>query len=150
MAKKMNGTVAKRDLLKSIEVATQKVESDRWLTQTDEGREFVRNENAKRAQALLKEQFKLGQLVWVTDVLTEEDLIGTPAKVANRCSKITSIGNYDLVTEMLYAQINGVKYEEYTDWLGTVNKKGDNFIHQFYRLERHVAKSGNVWWKVIN
>jgi hypothetical protein len=142
MSKKVNGVGAKRNVLASIEAATKKVEGDRWLTQTEEGREFVRNENAKKEQALLKSQFSLGQLVW------KRDFEGGDEKLVDRCSKIVEIGDYELTTEMLYVNIDGKKCDEYIPSEGMVYMKGDKVVHPFYQLEKHVAKSGNIWWKV--
>lgn len=149
MTKKLNTVVSKEEMVKTFDESFKKADFLRWAN-SNEGRIVVAEEARKREIKERRAQFAIGQLIWKDDLAYEEDTLSmSEAKLVNRCSKIVSINDNDIETEILYVVIDGEKIDSYKDLYDLVWKKGQKVKQCFDRMEKHISpKSGNVWWKV--
>jgi hypothetical protein len=138
--KGINNIVSINILARDFEIELKKVERSRWEL-TEEGKTYLANEK-------LRTQFAIGQLVW-QDVIAYSDSSLFDGQLASRCNKIVAIHDQNVETEMLFVQIDDLKYTDYNAWNGRSCIKGDKTWFDFFQLEKHISKSsGNIWWKV--
>jgi len=145
----VNTVRAKKDLADVLEKTLERTKNVRFLTTTEEGQAVLAKREYELACDEKRGEFAVGQLVW-KDVLAENlsDVMGNGMVVA-RCSRIVSIDKTTVDTEFLYIMLEGHKYDSYTDTWGNIISKGDKSGYfGLLELEKHVAKSGNTWWKI--
>jgi len=99
-------------------------------------------EKSRRDLEERKAQFAINQLVWQDIIVGDDGLMGSGV-LANRCSKIICVHSESVEAEMMYVMVDGVR--KFSD--GDHNA-GYVFSYSFIYLEKHIAKNGNVWWKV--
>jgi hypothetical protein len=149
--KGLNSAVARNVLAKSLYDCIEKVNKERWLTNTTEGQLYAAKIKQEAENTELKKQFAVGQMVWREDIAYPQDLNSgvDDGWLVNRCNRITEVHDSFVQTEMLFAiDADGfTRQDEYSIWSGYICKKGDEQIYMFYELEKHIAKSGNTWWR---
>ena len=146
MAKKLNNTRAQRTLIKEAEDAAKKVDYQRWL-KTPEGEAFlILQEQQKKISEILVEM-KVGQRVWKDAIVFTDDPFSI-GDLGNVCCKVTAIHQGFIEGEMLFVSVNGNKFDEYSTHSDGRYKKGDILFMPLLDLEKHIAKNGNIWWKV--
>jgi hypothetical protein len=104
MKQKTNGVMGRRALIKGIEEAMNKVETNRLNNTPERRAQFEQARAMEEYEKKLAEQrtqFKVGQLVWKKVVVDDGDLIGSGI-IFDRCERILKIMPYSIETEMLY------------------------------------------------
>jgi hypothetical protein len=147
MRKGLNNCVARGQLTKAIEEKAMQLEAQRYLT-TPKGQALLAHRKHEKELEERRKEFTIGQLVWNDEIMDDKTNLDTGGRIVSRANKIIAVNHDSVQVEMIFIKDSEEKKEWFLDWTGYTHTKGEEYAYEFYQLEKHIAKNGNVWWKV--